>query len=103
MNTLTNIQTKRLILVPVSDVHTKEIFENFNEQIIFYMEPQLLNNMAEAHRGVKEFIKSRENNTDYVYAITLKTNSEFIGIFRRRDDYSTIQTIRLQRISRAFL
>lgn len=80
MNTLTNIQTKRLILVPVSDVHTKEIFENFNEQIITYMEPQVLNNMDETHRVVKGFIESRENNTDYVYAITLKSSSEFIGI-----------------------
>ncbi|GAA0730199.1 hypothetical protein GCM10008905_31200 [Clostridium malenominatum] len=80
MNLLMNIETSRLILVPVSEVHVKEIFENFNEQIITYMEPQVLKNMDETYKIVKGFIESRENNTDYVYAITLKSSGEFIGL-----------------------
>ncbi|WP_051542073.1 GNAT family N-acetyltransferase [Clostridium lundense] len=80
MNTLINIETSNLILVPVSEVHIKEIFENFNEQIVTYMEPQVVKNIDEIYKIVKGFIEGRENNTDYVYAITLKSSGEFIGI-----------------------
>lgn len=80
MNETINIETNRCILVPVSEIHVKEIFEHFNERIITYMAPQVPKNIDETYEIVKRFINSRENNTDYIYAITLKSNDEFIGI-----------------------
>lgn len=80
MNPLMNIETSRLILVPVSEIHIKDVFENFNEKIITYMEPEVLKNIGEASKIVLRFIEDRKNNEDYVYAITLKSSGEFIGI-----------------------
>lgn len=80
MNEIINIETRRLVLVPVSDVHTKEIFKHFNEQIITYMFPKVSKNIDETYKVVKSFVNSRENHTDYVYAITLKSSDEFIGL-----------------------
>ena len=75
-----NIETSRLILVPVSEVHIKEIYENFNEQIITYMAPAAAKDIGETSEVVHRFIDQREKNTDYVYAITLKSSGEFIGV-----------------------
>ena len=70
------LETKRLLLVPVNESHIKDIFENFNEKTYL----QEINYSEETTNVVKSFIKQREEGTDYVYAITLKENNEFIGL-----------------------
>lgn len=80
-----NIETRRLILVPVSEVYEKEILEHFNEQIITYMAPSVPKDIDETREIVHRFIKQRKDNTDYVYAITLKINGEFVGIVGLHD------------------
>lgn len=75
-----NLITERLLLVPVSQRHTQEIFEHFNKKIITYMSPAVADNISETHRVVRGFIEQRKNNTDYVYAIALKTSGEFVGL-----------------------
>lgn len=75
-----NITTERLILVPVVDKHIEMIFKFFNEKITTYMYPSPARDISETREVVEGFIKKRKNNTDYVYAITLRTNEEFIGL-----------------------
>lgn len=52
MNPLININTNRLILLLISEVHIKEIFENFNEKIIIYRKTQVSINIGETHQIV---------------------------------------------------
>lgn len=75
-----NIETRRLILTPVSEEHIEEIFKYFNKQVTTYMIPCEAKDIDETCEVVQKFIKQRKNNTDYVYAITLKANNEFIGL-----------------------
>lgn len=81
-----DIQTSRSILVPISESHTMEIFKNLNEQIITYMEPPVAKTINETHETVIRFIRQQKNNTDYVFAITLKISGEFIGIHNLKNE-----------------
>lgn len=75
-----NIETNRLLLVPVCKEHVGDVYENFNEQIITYMAPSVPEDINETSSVVAQFIQQRENHTDYIYAITLKSNGDFIGL-----------------------
>lgn len=75
-----NIETSRLILIPVSEDHIEEIFKYFNKQVTTYMIASEAKDIDETCEVVQKFIKQRKNNTDYVYAITLKASNEFIGL-----------------------
>lgn len=75
-----NIETSRLLLVPVSEAHVKDVFEHFNQDIITYMAPAVLKDIEETTDVIHKFVDQRKNNTDYIYTITLKTEGEFIGI-----------------------
>ena len=70
-----NIETDRLILIPVSEQHTEKIYKYFNEKVITYMVPNTAKDIDETREVVHRFIEERKNNTDYVYAITLKTTA----------------------------
>lgn len=75
-----SIETERLILVPVADEHIEMIFKFFNEKVTTYMYPSPAKDINETQEVVHEFIKQRKNNTDYVNAITIKANGEFVGL-----------------------
>ena len=75
-----NLKTSRLILVPVSQSHTLDVFENFNLDIILYMAPSVASHINETKEVIQSFIDQRKNDTDHVYAITLKDSNEFIGL-----------------------
>lgn len=75
-----NIETNRLLLIPINENYTREIFENFNENVITYMLPTVAKNINETQEVVDRFIEQRKNNTDYVYAITIKETGAFIGL-----------------------
>lgn len=75
-----DISTDRLLLTPVSEDHTEHIFRSFTERVITYMIPGTAKDRSETRDVVRGFIEQRNNKTDYVYAITLKTSGEFIGL-----------------------
>lgn len=75
-----NIETDRLLLRPAATEDTEEIFKYFDEKIITYMYPSVAKDISETRKVVNNFIKQRNKNTDYVYAITLKTDGSFIGL-----------------------
>ncbi len=74
------IETNRLILIPVTQKYTSDIFENFTEDVTIYMFPCPAKEISETENIVESWVKQRINKTDYVYAITLKENSEFLGL-----------------------
>lgn len=75
-----NIETERLVLTPVPEKHIEKIYQYFNEEVTKYMFPSPAKNIDETRNVVHMFIEQRKNKTDYVYAITLKSNDEFIGL-----------------------
>lgn len=40
-----NIETNRLVLIPINEKYTREIFEHFNDKIITYMLPTVAKNI----------------------------------------------------------
>lgn len=75
-----NIETERLVLTPVSEKYIEKIYQHFNEKVTKYMFPSPAKNIDETRNVVHMFIEQRKNKTDYVYAITLKSSNEFIGL-----------------------
>lgn len=75
-----SIETSRLGLIPVSQDYTREIYDNFNEDIILYMAPSVSKDITETKKVVEMFIQQRKDHTDHVYAITLKSSGEFLGL-----------------------
>ena len=75
-----NIETERLKLIPVSEKYVEEIYKHFNEKITKYMSVSPAKDIDETRNVVNMFLEQRKNKTDYVYAITLKSSNEFIGL-----------------------
>ena len=75
-----NIETKRLVLVPVTQKYTFDIFKNLNNEVTKYMFPCPAKEIYETINIVENWIRQRADKTDYVYAITLKETSEFLGV-----------------------
>lgn len=75
-----NIETKRLVLVPITQKYTFDIFKNFNNEVAKYMFPCPAKEICETINIVENWIRQRADKTDYVYAITLKETSEFLGV-----------------------
>ena len=75
-----NIETDRLCLAPVTQKYTSDIFENFTVEVTKYMYPSPAKQINETENIVEKWIQQRNHKTDYVYAITLKETSEFLGM-----------------------
>ena len=75
-----DIETERLKLIPVSEKYVEEIYKHFNQKVTKYMIPSVAKDIDETRNVVNMFLEQRKNKTDYVYAITLKSNGEFIGL-----------------------
>ena len=74
-----DIKTERLLLVPISKDYANDMYVNFNEKVTLYMSPCPAKNIKETNSVIKSFVKKRNDNTDYIYAILLKESREFIG------------------------
>ncbi|MCC0642005.1 MULTISPECIES: GNAT family N-acetyltransferase [unclassified Clostridioides] len=74
-----NIQTKRLVLLPVEKKHKHDIFANFSNEVTTYMFPCPANKISETESVIENFTKQRIDGTDFVYVITLSDTSEFLG------------------------
>lgn len=76
----TVLETARLRLVPVSEAHVDDIFRYFDEKVTAYMVPGPAADKEETRAVVRRFIRQRENGTDFVFAITRRTDGEFLGL-----------------------
>lgn len=74
------IETRRLLLVPVTQKYTADIFKNFTLEVTAYMFPCPAKNNSETENIVESWMKQRADKTDFVYAITRKDTSEFLGM-----------------------
>lgn len=80
-----NIQTNRLCLMAVTSEYTANIFRYFTNEVTAYMYPCPPKTMCETQNIVECWMRQRAEKTDYVYAITLKETSEFLGIVGLHD------------------
>ncbi len=74
------INTDRLKLLPINHKFEEDIFNNFTPQVTTYMTPTPAKNIQETRDIISKFLKDWANQTDYVFAITLKDTDEFIGL-----------------------
>lgn len=87
MRTRTSIQFssvmitgERVLLVPVSDVYSEDIFKEFTDEITRWMVPATPTHINQIH----EFIRLSQNNMDKNHDLTLaildKSTREFLGM-----------------------
>ena len=69
----------RLTLVTVGKEHIGDIFANFTDEVTTYMFPCPAKEISETESVVENFIKQRNDGTDFVYVITLSETGEFLG------------------------
>ena len=74
------IETGRLLLEALGILQSREIFENFTEDVTRYMYPSAMRSLDEAELFVQKNVAAREQGSDYVFAVTLRESGEFLGI-----------------------
>lgn len=75
------IETERLRLVPVSNKHTDQIFLEFREPVIKYMNPPAPKNIEELRERHKNWETQCKEGTKLFMAVLLKKSDEFLGCF----------------------
>jgi RimJ/RimL family protein N-acetyltransferase len=80
MNLLdTTIETKRLLLKPISHDYADEIFKEFTSEITKYMYPKPAENIDETKDFIEKSLEGSANGTNLQLIIVNKDNNEFIG------------------------
>lgn len=79
-NSLVDLETARLVLTPVTEEHIDPICAHFTKEVVTYMVPGPAKERGDMEAVVRRFMEQRRAGTDFVYAITLKGSSEFIGV-----------------------
>ncbi|MBW4565668.1 MAG: GNAT family N-acetyltransferase [Mojavia pulchra JT2-VF2] len=75
-----SLESKRLILQPISLEYTEDVFREFTSEITTFMYPKPAQSLGETEKIIKDMILQRENHTDLVLVILKKDNLEFLGI-----------------------
>lgn len=75
-----DLETARLVLTPVTEEHIDPICAHFTKEVVTYMVPGPAKERGDMEAVVRRFMEQRRAGTDFVYAITLKGSSEFIGV-----------------------
>lgn len=75
-----DIFTERLRLTPIDKTHARCIAMYFDCDTVKYMSPPAVESAEEAENIIDGFIERKEKETDYVYAVTLKSGGEFLGV-----------------------
>ncbi len=75
-----DILTERLCLIPIEKTHACSIARYFDCDTVKYMSPPAVESLEQAEKIIDGFIALKEKGTDYVYAVTLKTDGEFLGV-----------------------
>ena len=78
--TKVQIQTKRLLLVPISPKFRQSIFENFTKDISKYLLAQPSTKKKDIDIFIKRSIKQIKKSTSLILVITTKQTKEFLGI-----------------------
>ncbi|MDJ0725916.1 MAG: GNAT family N-acetyltransferase [Prochloraceae cyanobacterium] len=73
------IESDRLILLPISLKYQEVIFQEFTDEITRLMYPNTPKNIQETEDFIKKSIRQRNNQTDLVLTIFKKDNQEFLG------------------------
>lgn len=72
------IETERLLLVPIDLKYDQDIFREFNEEVTKYMVPKPAKEIAETHKFINGALEKHEKQTDMYLIILKKDNKEFI-------------------------
>lgn len=75
-----SLESKKLILQPISLEYTEDVFREFTSEITTFMYPKPSQSLSETEKIIKDMILQRENHTDLVLVILKKDNLEFLGI-----------------------
>lgn len=73
------IETKRLLLVPITMDIAEEIFTSFTKDVAKYMYPKPADDIRETKEFIKCSIEGMKNGTNIQLVILDKTTNEFIG------------------------
>ncbi len=73
------LESKRLILKPISRKWSKDIFHAFTPEVTKYMSPSPAKDINGTYSFIDEYIKKRKAGTDLLFVILDKKNQEFIG------------------------
>lgn len=75
-----NVNTERLVLVPVSHDFDADIFKYFDSDVTTYMTPTASQTLEKTQAVVQGFADNFALGEEFVFAITLKDNGEFLGL-----------------------
>ncbi|MBT3816716.1 MAG: GNAT family N-acetyltransferase [Candidatus Magasanikbacteria bacterium] len=73
------IQTKNLLLQPITLDYAEEIFKEFTPEITTYMFPKSPDKIEETIEFIKTAIKKNETGIDFQVVILDKTTKEYLG------------------------
>ncbi|MEI6267055.1 MAG: GNAT family N-acetyltransferase [bacterium] len=74
-----NIETDRLLLVPMSRKYAEDVFREFTPELTYYMSPPTPSKIDDSIDWIESTLPKYEAGTDFTFAIILKENGEFIG------------------------
>ena len=72
------IETKRLVIYPLQDSHTQDIYNNFNEEINTFITPAPPKKLSDTEEFVSGAIKKNREGKDFHVVFFIRTG-EFIG------------------------
>lgn len=73
------IKSKRIKLVPTSDIYAQEMHNEFTPEITKYMMPKALENIEETHDYLKTTKSRMEKGDDLILTILKNENNEYLG------------------------
>ena len=74
-----NIETNRLLLVPINRKYAEDIFRTFTAVITGYMYPRPATDISETLEFIDSALKGLENGTNLQLVIVDKSSMEFLG------------------------
>lgn len=73
------IESERLLLIPISMTHKKEIFKEFTDEITIYMGPAPAKEISETESFIASSLKELDENKTLQLVILAKKSQEFLG------------------------
>jgi len=73
------VESKRLLLVPISMQYKDEIFQEFSEDITIFMYPAPAKDISETEEFIENSLKSLADNSSLRLVILAKNSQEFFG------------------------
>ncbi len=73
------IETKNLLLIPISEEFKEDIFQEFTEKITTFMFPKAAKKIEETEKFIAESLEELKQNTNLQIIILDKKTREFLG------------------------